>query len=202
LNESEREGSVDEFLNQLWEVHDLRTAERSEELLSTKDIPPGFARALKELIRPPAEIAKIKAEYPNKRRDSLLKKWSFPNMVAEVSRFFEQEHGLKGFISMLHQYGISSHFVHADETALGMMRDRANGETHERATLCVAHAARMLSDLVWSMFMMRSGLAHAFEQQVPDDAARAYYSELQKYSESLRNAEHGFWQTQPATISR
>src|SRR5207253_562915 len=47
LNESERESSIDEFSNDLWVVHDLRTAERSEEPLSVKDIPPGLARALK-----------------------------------------------------------------------------------------------------------------------------------------------------------
>lgn len=197
-NDSEREASVNEFTNDLWLVHDLRTAERSDELLSMKDISSEFARALKPLIRPDVEIAKLKEVYPSRRRDSLLKKWSFPHMVAEVSRFFEQTYGLEGFVSMIHQYGLISHFVHADETALGMMWDRSNRQPEEGQKLRVAHAARILSDLVWQMYMMRSGLAHTFKQQFPDEAARAYYDELQRYSASLRNAEHGFWQTQAA----
>jgi hypothetical protein len=197
LNESERESSISEFMNDLWAVHDLRTSERSEELLSVKDIPPGLTRALKELTRPGAEIAKLKTLYPSKRRDALSKKWSFPNMVLEVSRFFEETHGTKGFVSMLHQYGLSSHFVHADETALGIMEDRANRESAEREKLCRGHAARMLSDLVWSLFMMRSALAHALKRSFPDDLAKGQYAELQEYSESLRREEEGFWQTQP-----
>jgi hypothetical protein len=134
---------VDEFWNKLGTVNSRRTARKAalaEKVFESNSLSGPIFQALQDTRIFPLEDETSKAE-----RRRLEQKWSFTEIIENLSR---RETRLSGLNSILHMYGMASHLAHADNAAMDLMADRATREPHERRLLEASHASRIISDQV------------------------------------------------------
>jgi Family of unknown function (DUF5677) len=91
----------------------------------------------------PERETELRAKWPQSKRKALKQKWSFSEMVRVLEKFSEPTLDLTKYGSLLHSYGISSHLIHADQTAMNLMTDRATRDPKERRLMERAHFARL-----------------------------------------------------------
>jgi hypothetical protein len=84
----------------------------------------------------------------NKRfRDEVERRWSFSEIVRELTRASDDHLTVHGLEALSHMYGVASHLAHASPKALDLMEDRATREG-DLIPLEAGHICRMLSDIV------------------------------------------------------
>ena len=143
----EREQLVWEFWVPLGEAVDRKTARKAafaEKVLS--DMNEG-ARDVLQMLRDPRMI-RDRLRLSKKARRRLEQKWSFSELVESLSELRLGDQELAEARSLLHGYGMASHLVHADSTAIESMIDRKLRNPDELRLLQDAHAARVASDLI------------------------------------------------------
>jgi hypothetical protein len=95
------------------------------------------------------------------KRTALTQKWSFSEMARVLRGFHRQEIDLRLFGSFLHTYAVSSHLIHADQTAMNLIWERRERPNQERDALVAAHAARLITEPVSLLFICWRALAFA-----------------------------------------
>jgi hypothetical protein len=117
-------------------------------------------------------------------------KWSFTEMVAWVANWMHERGGSEAYKLLMHGYGISSHFIHADHRALDLVADRAGRKEDVRRTQEVAHAARLTTDMLLQSFMIGAGLLHANELRSTSsmDAAVGDFHRVLKSTDQFQEA--------------
>src|SRR5690606_26817738 len=93
-----------------------------------------------------SELDRIETTYPKKRRAQLEQKWSFANMVEDITKTGFP--GMDAYSSMLFGYSMSSHLIHMDGLGLGMIRDREQREPVRLDAMNCAHSARLFSEQI------------------------------------------------------
>lgn len=84
----------------------------------------------------------------NKRfRDEVERRWSFSEIVKELTRTSGDHMTVSGLESLSHMYSMASHLAHASPKALDLMEDRATREG-DLIPLEAGHICRMLTDMV------------------------------------------------------
>lgn len=84
----------------------------------------------------------------NKRfREDAERRWSFAEIVKELTSTSELHMTVPGLQVLNHIYGMASHLAHASPKALDLMEDRATRE-EDLIPLEAGHICRMLSDIV------------------------------------------------------
>jgi hypothetical protein len=193
-DERERRVRLHEFWTDLAEINWLRHSERAKTILARAPDKHDFARAFKLLILEQKEEDEIRKKWPKRKRQALEQKWSFTEILAELER---QMSGTlnTGFVrGILHSYGQSSHLIHADETAFGLFWDRQARSPDERKKLVVAHACRLLSDILSYLMANWVALSRVFcFDRAPFDNLRKATKRLFKVFDA---AQAEFWQTQ------
>jgi hypothetical protein len=66
--------------------------------------------------------------------------------------------------TLAYGYGMASHLVHQDADAIGIIWDRRQREDERRIPLEIAHAARLISDLI-GMAMLRATMTYKLHNQ-------------------------------------
>ncbi|MES0075779.1 DUF5677 domain-containing protein [Mesorhizobium sp. M0058] len=79
-------------------------------------------------------------------RKAIEQRWSFSEIIESLSKLPDGEYALGDIKVLLHMYGMASHLIHADKTAMDLMTDRALRGPAERLILEASHAGRVLSD--------------------------------------------------------
>jgi len=189
-----RQTKLREFTVDLWNVHELFTTEQAKDLLDAVGTA-SWRNAVEPLMLPVEEVQKLRQRYSNKTREALKQKWSFTGILAEISQFAEAKYGVT-FGALMHQRTISSHFVHADETALGIMWDRVNRPSGEKEKLIDGHLVRILSDLLWFLVIARSALVYALGTSGIDDSFKSLVSEVKDLTQEFQKLEAKFWDSQ------
>ena len=134
---------VDEFWNKLGTINNRRTARRASLAEKVGDSS-GLSRPIFQILQD-THIFSVEDETSKAQRKRLEQKWSFTEIIANLSK---REVRLSGLTSILHMYGMASHLAHADCAAMDLMTDRALREPQERQLLEAAHASQILSDQV------------------------------------------------------
>jgi hypothetical protein len=132
-----------EFWDELPDIERLKQSQRAR--ISVQRMPegPNSYDFIRNLILSPEEEETLRKEWPGKRRKALEQKWSF----SEIMRSLEvSQPGLSIAQAATHNYGLSSHLIHADFTGVSIPIDRDNREPDERRKLIRAHSARLLGD--------------------------------------------------------
>lgn len=80
-------------------------------------------------------------------RKKLEQKWSFTHIIESLDSNPDKNLRIKGAKSLLHIYGMASHLIHADASALKLQIDRASRPSDEGTALSDGHHARILSDI-------------------------------------------------------
>ncbi|SCZ09790.1 MULTISPECIES: DUF5677 domain-containing protein [unclassified Pseudomonas] len=156
----ERGLRIDEYSVFLNQIEDLQRSERAKPF-ATESNNQDTQMLIGGVILSPDQEAELRAKWPKSKRNALKQKWSFTEMARVLCEFHDDGLDLRGYKSFLHGYGISSHFIHADQTAMDLIWDRATREPQERALLENAHFAGLATEPVSILFLCWRAMVYA-----------------------------------------
>ncbi|SFH18562.1 DUF5677 domain-containing protein [Pseudomonas sp. NFACC45] len=156
----ERRLRIYEYAVLLNEIEDLQRSERAKPF-ATESNNQDTQMLIGGVILAPDQEAELRAKWPKSKRNTLKQKWSFTEMARVLCEFHDEGLDLRGYKSFLHSYGISSHFIHADQTAMDLIWDRATREPQEIALLERAHFARLATEPVSILFLCWRAMVYA-----------------------------------------
>ncbi|MBT2342139.1 hypothetical protein J7E36_23735 [Pseudomonas fluorescens] len=142
------------------EIEDLQRSERAKPFAAGSDNQ-DTQMLIGGVILDPDHEAELRAKWPKSKRNSLKQKWSFSEMARVLCDFHKNGLDLRGYKSFLHGYGMSSHLIHADQTAMDLIRDRSTREPQERALLERAHFAGLATEPVSILFLCWRAMVYA-----------------------------------------
>ncbi|BBL71547.1 DUF5677 domain-containing protein [Methylogaea oryzae] len=148
----ERYRRIEEYTIELNEIEDLLRSEKAKAAIASSTDADTIMLVGGVILTPERE-AELRARWPKAKRAALKQKWSFSEIVRELTNFQAGQLDLRKYKSFLHGYGISSHLIHADQTAMNLVWDRVRREPNERNTLERAHFARLSTDPVSVLFL-------------------------------------------------
>ncbi|MBH1959616.1 MAG: hypothetical protein I8H68_05860 [Flavobacteriia bacterium] len=138
---------IDEYWKSLAEIQSLKMSSQAKlnlELLDDND----FSKiAFLPLVLSEEEEKRLKLKWPKKERSKLEQKWSFSQMVLELSA--NKNNIMRDYIMLLtFNYRMGSHIIHGDETGIGIINERRNREAEENLKAEQGHYLRILSDVL------------------------------------------------------
>jgi hypothetical protein len=165
----ERAKRIDEYEIDMAEIDDLQRSEKAKAAM-TNSSDPDTAMLLGGVVLSPEDEAELRARWPKAKRAQLKQKWSFSEMVKQLSGFENDAIDLRDYKSLLHGYGLSSHLIHADQTALDVLWDRQRREPHIRKMQEEAHFARLATTQVSMLFLCWRAIvvATGFDSKNPE----------------------------------
>jgi hypothetical protein len=113
------------------------------------------------VILPAEREEELRLRWPKSKRNPIKQKWSFTEIVRKLTEFSEVGLDLRAYKSLLHSYGLSSHLIHADQTAIDIVWDRANRESSVRIAQERAHYARLATTQTSMLFLCWRALVYA-----------------------------------------
>jgi hypothetical protein len=166
---TERTNRIEEYEVALNEIDDLQRSEKVKPAVAAST-DSDTAMLLGGVVLPSEREAELRARWPKTKRAQLKQKWSFSEMVRQLSEFHDEGIDLRHYKSLLHGYGISSHLIHADQTAINMFWDREGREPHIRKMQEQAHFARLATTQVSILFLCWRAIAFAtgFDSKNPE----------------------------------
>lgn len=146
--------------------------------------------------------AELRSRWPKTKRQILNQKWSFSQMVRVLEKVKEPTLDLTSYDSLLHSYGISSHLIHADQTAMDFMYDRVTREPEERCLMERAHFARLAVQQTTLLFLCWRALEHAtggrkVERALADDLFSLYDKHDKYQHEFALSQKHRYETSNP-----
>lgn len=157
---TERTDRIHEYEVCLSEIDDLQRSEKAKpSIASSSD--PDTAMLLGGVVLSLEEEAELRARWPKARRAQIKQKWSFSEMVRQLSEVHNQQIDLRHYKSLLHGYGLSSHLIHADQTAINVYWDRQERKSSVRQLQEQAHFARLATSQVSILFLCWRAIAFA-----------------------------------------
>lgn len=195
-NENERIQRINEFWNDLAEINELKRSERAKVVLRCPEQTRGNEVAIKPLVLPANEEKELRDRWPRKLRQALERKWSFSEIIFSLESNMDEDKGGAFVRSILHNYALSSHLIHADESGLSLLWDRNHRPDDEREKLEIAHICRMLSDSLSYLFVVWSALTEVLKLD-RSELNNAYQDAEPLFQQSHTGAED-FYQTQEA----
>jgi hypothetical protein len=88
----------------------------------------------------------VDLEKTRKERKQTEQRWSFLEMLNQIEKMSMPF--VDKITALAYGYGLSSHFVHADFEAIGLIWDRINREEKEQELLHNAHKSRFMGDML------------------------------------------------------
>lgn len=159
-NGGERHLRIGEYAVLLNEIQDIKRSEKAK--VATKNAVTADSRMLfGGAILDATKEAELREKWPRSKHKSLQQKWSFSEIARALEKINEPALNLSSYGSLLHSYGISSHLIHADQTAMDLMYDRASRDEEERVLLERAHFARLASGQTELFFLCWRAMEHA-----------------------------------------
>lgn len=140
----------DELLGEFWTdqlaADDRRTAQQS--VRASKVFPEGdLGRSVMAALNDPKAF-QIEAVYNKKERRTLNQKWSFSELVEQLSKGAGDRVPFSDADSLLHMYGMQSSVAHVSAKFYDLLWDRAT-RTDGLEAVEEGHVSRQLSDAVW-----------------------------------------------------
>lgn len=145
-SESEMLEKAKEYWDLLPDFDTVRTSERMIRLLNEVDDPDAIRwKPFRDLVLSQDQIEQNRHGTNRQQRKMMSERWS----LAGISKQFTQgsDEGLKPFVHMMHNYGMSSHLLHKDGTGVGIVWDRYQRDPVRQIAVSLAHASRIVSDV-------------------------------------------------------
>ncbi len=149
-NDLELSEKATEYLESLPELDELTSHKRIESFLANVGNPdaPEWDILKNELLSP-AEFTNLQSKYPRRTADALRQKWSFNEIGRVLSESNSQIPDFEGLRRLFaYSYGLSSHFIHQDGTAIKIRWHQGKPKEEGFAETGLALAARQLNDLL------------------------------------------------------
>ena len=156
----ERNQRIVEYTELLNEIEDIQRSEKAKTAAKNSDNPES-AMIFEGAALSAEKESKLRSQWPRSSRKALKQKWSFSEIVRVLENFREPTLNLSKYGSLLHSYGLSSHLIHADQTAMNLMRDRATRAPHIRQLQERAHFSRLAVEQTSLLFICWRAMEHA-----------------------------------------
>lgn len=200
-NVSERADRIHEYEVGLNEIEDLQRSEKAKpSVVSSSD--PDTAMLLGGIVLSPEKEAALRARWPKAKRAQIKQKWSFSEMVRQLSEVHNERIDLRHYKSLLHGYGLSSHLIHADQTAINVYWDRQERETHIRRLQEQAHFARLATSQVSILFLCWRAISVATgidsQNLVPVKGLKALEEHADTYHRAFAESQAHLYQSADA----
>lgn len=143
----ERLNKVKEFWQDLAEINKLKQSKQAKLIVELTDINSTF---LKDQILSEEDEKILSEKWTKQIRQRKEQPWSYNEMIKTISINYD----FKEILGLSRNYTQSSHLIHADETAIGIMKDREDITYEEKEALMNLHEVRLLSDCVSFYFWL------------------------------------------------
>ena len=165
-SEPERSEKIHEYETSLSEIASiLRTEKARKAAHNTSDA--DDAMLIGGAALDSAAEATLRSKWPKASRQALKQKWSFSEIARQLETFKAPGLDLTSYGSLLHSYGLGSHLLHADQTAMDLMADRDSREAVERALMEAAHFARLTVEPTYLFYLCWRGMQFSTGRAVP-----------------------------------
>lgn len=141
FNEEERVEKIREFWEDLAEINQLKQSKQAKTAIELTNIDSAFLSAM---ILSDDEHLRLSTKWTKSIRQRKEQPWSYNEMIKTIS----QNYDFKEVEGLVRSYTQSSHLIHADETAIGVIFDRENRTEEQKEALMNLHEVRLLSDCV------------------------------------------------------
>jgi hypothetical protein len=138
-------------------------------------------RPYREMLLSDERRTELEARYPPASRREHGRRWAFAEVLKTLGK---EGHKLFGdFARGPYWYSIPSHILHADAFAIAAASDRFHNRTEEqRLAMELAHAARLVSDMLFFGYMRMYAIAR--RRQIPRADVQAWW----RRSKDIRHA--------------
>lgn len=184
-DESALSKKLDEYWEQLFEISKIKDHQRVSDMLQHVENPDSLEwKPLRDLQLSSEELSQLQQNFPRIRRKQIEHGWAFNEIIGELSK--ADPTNFQGFTGFAYNYGLSSHLIHQDSSAVRLIWDRNVREEERKRPLELAHAARIISDLI-SMASFRAIMTYKLHQQ---DTAPviSLYNSYNKLFEDIQNS--------------
>lgn len=130
---------VKEFWIDLSEINRLKESKQVTQILTELKIE---SKVLNDLIIPEEEEITLREKWTKSNRQKIEQPWSYNEMIRTVSK--ESNH--REVLCLNRNFTMSSHLIHADETALGVIQDRKSRNNEDKLLSHNSHISRLYSD--------------------------------------------------------
>ncbi|WP_411962630.1 hypothetical protein [Mesorhizobium sp. CO1-1-11] len=163
----QREKLLTEFWDDFDSIHTVRRARKAALALGTPGESESDRDVFEALINP--NYNDLSHRHNKAARKAIEQRWSFSEIIETLSRLGVGK-DVRHATSLLHMYGMASHFVHSDKTALDLAHDRITRPEPERSIVAAAQAARIHSDIVHLWFLCTDTISRALGVPFSDAA--------------------------------
>jgi hypothetical protein len=145
----EREKKINEFWVELPAINNIKRSNRAKDLLESVEagkLESDFINSnfIEDVKLDEETVSRLLEKYPRKYRKELEHKWSFSEIIKELTK----NDLLKGLNGTFHNYGIGSHIIHQDADAATLIYDRNSRDDIRREALELSHGCREIGDIL------------------------------------------------------
>ncbi|KVR98551.1 DUF5677 domain-containing protein [Burkholderia vietnamiensis] len=185
--DEERVRRIEEYTYLLNEIEDLQRSEKTR-TAAEQASDPDMAMLLAGAVPSAERLIELRQKWPKPKRAALLQKWSFSEMARTLTGVHRKEVDLRPFGGFLHAYAVSSHLIHADQTAMNLTWERRERPAQERDALVAAHTARLITQPVSILFICWRALAFAVSVPARNESVVRALLDLQERSKVYHKA--------------
>jgi len=160
----ERETRIREYWHDLSEVNALRQSDMAKRL-ATDAKTEALRRPYLPMILSEEAEATLRAKWTKQKRKRLEQKWSYSEITSWLNERLKSR-GPEILSPFSHHYKMSSHLMHADETGLGVMEERASRSPAEVSIAETAHLAMHASDAAIYFYIAAFGILEALNHPI------------------------------------
>ena len=198
-DEDKKKVRVREFFHDLQEVEYLERTSKAETAVTNSDNEQ-TRTLVGGVVLSKEEEVKLREKWPKKARKVLKQKWSFSEMVREITCYNSKKLDLRKYSSLLYSYNLSSHFIHADHTAIELTWDRNNNrESLELQELIKSHTSKMLMEPVSMLVICLKAISVSLGVQFDTESLEKKLDKMNKLGDKLQDS---FYATQPDKYSQ
>ncbi len=141
------DGRIDkakEFWVDLAEINKIKQSKQATQTIESLKSIKFQSLHLECLLLSDLELDKLTSKWSKKKRQQISQAWSYNEMLKKISTLSSNR-----TIECLNRpFAQSSHIIHADETALGIINDRKNRVKKEKDNLIKLHENRLFNDCI------------------------------------------------------
>lgn len=201
---ADRSQCMRELNDDLPEVHFVERSEKARGAARHAPDPDDVLIFRGAALTPEREI-ELRGRWPKAKRKALKQKWAFSELVPELERVKETTLDLSAYGALRYTYALGSHFVHADRTAIALLRDRSERSSEERALMERAHFARLAVEPTALFCLCLRGMRHALciPSDTPDlgQQVMALYDQAKKYHRDFSESQDNFYASTGITLT-
>lgn len=183
----ERTKKIDDFWNVLPIINKIKRSKRAEDVYKYL---PGDQKQKNDMkfigatVLSEEEIEEINKKYPRKYRKELEHKWSYSEIIKDLSN--QDKH--KFFSGLFHGYGIGSHLIHQDADAINFLIDHNQRIPERRIAKELAHGCRQISDVLIFAFLR----LYAYKILNNEPAEKIYLDSHSRLDEKMERFHRSF----------